>query len=93
MSDTTDQFDDMQFEAAAGGGLIEPDVELTSSDIRLIEAEVAHVRHDASRLADALEGVFPSRDGLHDIPKRIHTEIDDLEAWLVDVRKVVVDTA
>lgn len=89
MSDTSSQFDDMQFEAAAGGGLIEPDVELTGSDIRLLRAEVAHLRHDADRLAHALEGVFPSRIGLHDIPQHIHAEINDLEAWLEEIGEVV----
>jgi hypothetical protein len=93
MSDTSNQFDDMQFEAAAGGGLIELDAEFTGSDVRLIRAEIAHLRHDADRLAIALQGVFPSQDGLHDIPQHIHTEIDGLEAWLdeagdgLDVKK------
>ena len=81
----SNEFDDMQFEAAAGGGLIEPDVELTNSDIRLLRSEVAHIRHDADRLAHALEGVFPSRVGLHDIPKHIHAEIDSLVEWLDEV--------
>lgn len=37
------------------------------------------------RLAHALEGVFPSRDGLHDVPQRIHAHLDDLAAWLDEV--------
>ena len=82
MSDTSTGFDDMQYEAAAGGGLIEPEVEHQGWEIPLIRAEVVHLRHDAARLAHALEGVFPARDGLHDIPKRIDAELDGLEAWL-----------
>lgn len=82
MSDKGTDFDDMQFEAAAGGGLIEPEVEHTSWEIPLIKAEVVHLRHDADRLAHALEGVFPARDGLHDVPQRIHAHLDALETWL-----------
>ena len=83
MSDTS-QFDDMQFEAAAGGGLIETDAEVTGADVRVIRAEIAHLRHCADRLTDALEGVFPSRDDLHDTPKHVHAELDRLDAWLDD---------
>lgn len=82
MSDTNTDFDDMQFEAAAGGGLIEPEVEHSSWELPVIRAEVVHLRHDTDRLAHALEGVFPAQDGLHDVPQQIHAQLDALSAWL-----------
>jgi hypothetical protein len=85
MSDMSTAADDMQFEAAAGGGIIEPEVELSGWEIPLIRAEVAHLRHDTDRLAGALEGVFPPRAGLHDVPQQIRVQIDALAAWLDDV--------
>jgi len=78
-------FEDMQFETAAAGGLIEPEVELSGRGAAVIRAEIAHLRHDAARLAHALEGVFPSRDGLHDVPQRITTQLDALATWLDQV--------
>ena len=85
MSDTSAESDDLQFETAAAGGLIEPDVELHGWEIPVIRAEVVHLRHDADRLAEALEGVFPARVGLHDAPQRIHGELDALATWLDEV--------
>ena len=79
------EFDDMQFEAAAAGGLIDPDVEISAGEVAVIRAEVVHSRHDAERLAHALRGVFPSREGLHDVPQRIHAQLDELVAWLDEV--------
>jgi hypothetical protein len=77
--------DDLQFEAAAAGGIIEPDVELQGWEIPVLRAEVIHLRHDTERLARALEGVFPARAGLHDLPQRMNNEIDALAAWLDEV--------
>ncbi|MDJ0771189.1 MAG: hypothetical protein QNJ12_20545 [Ilumatobacter sp.] len=82
MSETSTQFDDQQFEAAAGGGLIEPDAELSDAGVELICVEIDHIREGADRLIHTLDGVFPPQDGVHGIPKRIHAELDGLEARL-----------
>ena len=51
-------------------------------EMAVIRAEIAHVRHDAQRLDEALRRTFPVESGVWDVPESILAQLARLDLWL-----------